>query len=221
MNIPLFTPLATLLVTATLGLAPVGAQDGPPPDDMLPLPPLPQLDNPGTPAATSGSGSNQPAATRQPLPPLPGGPGSPDSAAFRQRMNERIKTALKASDEEWAVIEPLLEKVMEKQREVMMSRIGGIFGGERRGGGRPGGPEGNNASPVGRPPRAANQPEIEALKSALQNDSISNEEIKAKLEAVRAARKKANAELEAASEDLRKVLSLRQEALLIMMGILQ
>ncbi len=235
MNIPRFTPLAAALVTATLGLAPVGAQDGPPPDDLQPQP---QFENPGLPAAPGGSssttsttsGSSQfGTALQNPPPPPggprgpggPGGPGGPDSAAFRQRMNERLKTALKASDEEWAVIQPLLEKVMEKQREVMMSRMGGLFGGDRRGGGnRPGGPEQNNATNTNRPPRV-NQPEIEALKNALQNDSTPNDQIKAKLEAVRAARKKATAELEAASEDLRKVLSLRQEALLVMMGILQ
>jgi len=44
---------------------------------------------------------------------------------------------------------------------------------------------------------------------------------KAKLEAVRAAHKKAAAELEQAREDLRKVLTLRQEAALVMVGILE
>jgi hypothetical protein len=44
--------------------------------------------------------------------------------------------------------------------------------------------------------------------------------LKAKLTAVREARKKSAADLEAARADLAKVLSVRQEAVLVSMGVL-
>ena len=160
-----------------------------------------------------------------PPPPAPG--GGNDREAFRQRMNERLKSALKVSDDEWSIIQPLLEKVQQKQRQVMSSRTAGMFGGERRAN-RPQDANNNgNNNPNATNPNA-NRPrperpsvaEIEALKTTVENESSSSDEIKAKLEAVRALRKKAEAELEASSEELRKVLTLRQEAVLVMMGIL-
>ena len=57
---------------------------------------------------------------------------------FRQRMNERLKASLKVTDDEWAAIQPLIEKVQAKQRDAM----GGRFGGFGRGPGGPGGPGG-------------------------------------------------------------------------------
>ena len=43
-------------------------------------------------------------------------------------MNEFIKTALKATDDEWAVIQPLLEKVQTLERDSMMGRVGAFAG---------------------------------------------------------------------------------------------
>ncbi len=83
---------------------------------------------------------------------------------FRQQMNERIKTQLKASDDEWAVIQPLLEKVQTKMREGMESRFRGMGGmggpggprrdGANRGGGQ-GGNGGNTATPTVPTPTAS------------------------------------------------------------------
>jgi hypothetical protein len=142
---------------------------------------------------------------------------------FRQRMNERLKTSLKATDEEWAVIQPLIEKVQTKQRDTMGSRFGG-FG---RGGG-PGGP-GGQPSAQGGADRGGDRggdrnrggsPESQALRTTLENESASADDIKAKLTALRDSRKKSAADLEAAREELKKVLSVRQEATLVAMGIL-
>jgi len=146
---------------------------------------------------------------------------------FRQRMNERLKAALKVSDEEWSVIQPLLEKVQTKMRESMMGRFGGMMGGGRRAWGRGQGQENNgqpnNNGSQDRPnrPERPRMPELEALQTALESDTTAPEEIKTKLQALRDARKKATAELEQAQEDLRKVLTQRQEATLVMMGMLQ
>jgi len=178
-----------------------------------------------TPAATpSTTGSSVAAA-------------SPDRASrmaeFRQRMDDRLKTALKATDDEWTVIQPLLDKVNEAQMATMAGRFGGMrrmFGGGR--GGRNGGNGGT--APGGSPaasPAADNggnrgfrggqsSPEAEALQTALDSDGTSTDDIKAKLQALRDTRKKAEANLEEARENLKKVLTLRQEATLVEMGLL-
>jgi len=160
-----------------------------------------------TPSATPA-----PAASATPAANSPSDPARPPGdrmEQFRQRMNEFLKTSLKVSDEEWAVILPLLEKVQSKQREALTGRFSALGGGRR--GGQPG---------ANRPERPAS-PETDALKAALESESTSPADIKAKLEAVRAARKKAEAELDQAREELRKVLTQRQEATLVMVGILE
>jgi len=158
-----------------------------------------------TPAPSATPAANSPADPARP-------PGD-RMEQFRQRMNEFLKTSLKVSDEEWAVILPLLEKVQSKQREALTGRFSALGGG-RRGGDRGGQPGAN------RPDRPVSA-ETDALKAALESESTSPADIKAKLEAVRAARKKAEAELDQAREDLRKVLTQRQEATLVMVGILE
>lgn len=169
------------------------------------------------PAACSLAQDPAPSPTATPAANTPAEPARPPAdriEQFRQRMNDFLKTSLKVSDEEWSVILPLLEKVQSKQRETLTGRFGAMGGGTRRGGDRGGQPAPN------RPERPAN-PETDALKAALESESTAPAEIKAKLEAVRAARKKATVELEEAREELRKVLTQRQEATLVMVGILE
>jgi hypothetical protein len=159
--------------------------------------------------------------------------GGFNTEEFRKRMNDRLKEALKATDEEWAVLQPLIEKVQTKQRETMTSRFGGMFGGRGPGGGggggggggdRGAGAGGNTGGGAGgggdRGGDRGGSPESQALRTALESDSTSAEDLKAKLTAVREARKKSAAELEAARTDLAKVLSVRQEAVLVSMGVL-
>jgi Spy/CpxP family protein refolding chaperone len=219
MNIRPFTTTATVFAAALLLHAPlVSAQDDAPP------PPPPEA-APGAPGAPGGPGGDQNGGDRR--------------EQFRQRMNERLKTSLKATDDEWSVIQPLLEKVQDKQREVMAGRFGGAGGpggpgggGRRNGGGNNGGNNGGadaNARPAGGgggdQRRAGRGPtgtaESQALRSALETDGTSTTDIKAKLEALRASRKQAATEMAAAREDLKKVLNLRQEAIFVLAGILE
>lgn len=169
-----------------------------------------------TPRLTAQDATPAPSASAAPTDssPAPGG-GRPGGADFRQRMNERLKAALKATDEEWTVIQPLLEKVQTAQRDSLMGRFGGAFGGGRRGGGPGGGDQ-----PPGNRPNRPSTPEANALRTALESDGTSAEEIKARLQALRDARKKAAGDLEQARQDLKKVLTLRQEAALVQMGLL-
>ena len=176
-----------------------------------------------------------PAGTPSVAAPAPAAPANPGDQ-FRQRINDRLKTALKASDDEWSVIQPLLEKVEEKQREVLTNRFGGLMRGGPGGEGRrrPPAENGGNAAQAttagqgegnrparregGRPPSSA---EATALEGALQDDNTNVNDIKTKLAALRAERAKANADLASARTDLQKVLNMRQEAVLVLAGLLE
>jgi hypothetical protein len=145
---------------------------------------------------------------------------------FRARMEERLKTSLKVSDDEWKVLQPLIEKVGEKQRDAMSGRFGGFGGGGRGpgGGGAGGGGAtaqsgGGGGDRAGRGNRGGSE-ESQALRTALESETTPADEIKAKLTAVREQRKKAAAELAAARAELQKVVTVRQEAVLVSMGLL-
>ena len=168
-------------------------------------------------------------------------PGNPED--FRARMAERLKTQLKASDDEWTVIAPLLEKTAEKLAATRGGGFGGPGGpggggyggnrGQRRGGDNNGGnqpaasPADNNQGGGNRGQRReggggprGGTPETQALRATLDDDNSTVNDVKAKLQAVRDQRKQAATELSQAREELRKVLNMRQEAALVMDGIL-
>ena len=123
------------------------------------------------------------------------------------RLRERLEIT---DDEEWKVVSERLNKVME------LRRTGGGFGGF---GGR--GPQGGNADTNGgnRGGRGASTPEMAALQSAVR-DNLPEAEIKSRLERLREVRKENDAKLVKAQEELRAVLSLKQEANAVMFGLL-
>ncbi len=147
----------------------------------------------------------------------PGGPGGFDPEQMRARMMERYRDALEIkNDDEWKVIQPLIQKVSDARR-AMGGGFGG-FGGPGRGGRRgPGGDTGGDrrGGMFGEP-----NPEAEALQKSIEAKA-SAEELKAKLAKYRESQKAKQAALTAAQEELRKVLTLRQEASSVMMGLLQ
>ena len=152
--------------------------------------------------------------TAQDKPPTPGQRGGFNMEELRKRMDGMLKDSLKATEDEWTILQPLVEKVQSRQREEMTSRFAGLVGnlfGGRGGSGGPGGLGGDRGS----------SPESQALRTALESSSVSPEELNAKLAALRESRKKAAAEMEAARAELRKVVSVRQEAVLVSMGILE
>lgn len=148
-----------------------------------------------------------------------------DPAQFRQDFLDRTHDQLEiTNDVEWKAIEPLVSKVMDAQRDVMGMRMGGMFGGGR--GGRRGG-ENNNANGGGdqQRPRRNNmfgEPSatVTALRKAI-DDKAPAAEIKTKLAAVRAETKAKEAKLDAAQEELRGVLTSRQEAIAVANGLLK
>lgn len=143
------------------------------------------------------------------------GGGRGDPQQWRQRFMDRIKENLQASDEEWKVLQPRLDKVMTLSRE---ARGSGGRGGRGARGGRRGGATGT--AEAAEPPKSETQKAVEALQKALENKAAAAEEIKAKLTAVREAREKAKQELAKAKDALRQLVTQRQEAQLVLMGYL-
>jgi len=147
--------------------------------------------------------------------------GRPDfnSDEFRQRMMDGIKDRLEIKDDaEWKAVQPLVQKVMDTQRAVMADRARGMMGGRTRGGDRGG--DDNNRSDRGRGGFFGTpSPESETLQKAIESKASASE-LKAALAKFVEARKQKQAELEKAQAELRKVLSVRQEAIATSSGLL-
>jgi hypothetical protein len=134
-----------------------------------------------------------------------------DPAAMRDRITKAIREALGVTkDDDWAVIEPRLTKVTELQRAANANAFQ-VF---RALDGTGDDSEGRRRS-FGAPMSA----ETSALIAALRNQAP-DAEIQARLAQLREARKQASAQLAQAQEDLRAVLSVRQEAIVVAAGLL-
>ena len=147
------------------------------------------------------------------------GRGNFDPEQMRVRMMERYREAFEVKDDaEWKLLEGRITKVTDARREMGGGRgFGGPGGpGGRRGGGD-GGDQGGDRrrSFFGEP-----SPEAEALQKAIEAKA-SNDEIKTKLAKYRESQKTRQANLEKAQAELRQVLSVKQEANAVLMGLLQ
>ena len=141
--------------------------------------------------------------------------------ASPQDMQARMLNVLRermgvTNDDEWAVISERLAKVTEARR----AAAGGpgaamMFAGRGPGGdsGR-GGDRGSSTRS-----RTGGGTEVAALTAAVQ-DKLPDAEIKSRLDRVRELRKQNEAALAKAQEDLRAVLSVRQEAIAVLAGLL-
>lgn len=154
-----------------------------------------------------------------------GGRGGPPDAAqiqqWQQQRMERYKTELEITDDaEWKAIQPLIQKVTDARMAMAaysgFGRGGMMFGRGR--GGPDGGPgdRGSRGGSAGFGGGTAN-PEVEALNKAIEGKA-SNSEMKAAITKYQEARKAKMAALEKAQADLRKVLSVRQEAVATLNG---
>lgn len=156
---------------------------------------------------------------------MQGGPGGRqfEPAQMRQMMEKRMQEMLGATEQEWKVLGPRVMKVEELNRQTGGRGRGGMmmFGGMGRRG--PGGPGGNRPGDrPGAPDRALTAAEKvqEELQTLLDNTSTTPEQIKQALTKFRAAKEKAKQDLAKAQQDLRQVLTIRQEAQLVVMGLL-
>ena len=140
-----------------------------------------------------------------------------DPERLRQMMEQRMREQLGATEQEWKVLGPCVMKVSELRRELSGFGRGGMFFGGRRGpqgdrpGGRPGAPE-------------REQTELEKaseqLRTLLEDASATPPDIKKQLTLVRAIREKTRQKLAAEQQKLLKMVTVRQEGQLLLMGML-
>jgi len=165
----------------------------------------------------------------------PGGPGAPgapggrpgrgnwDPEQMRQRMMERVREQLAVKDDaEWSVIESRIKKISDS-RFGMGRGMGGPGGPGGPGGqGAPGGQggQGGQGGRQGRGGFGQANPDAEVLQSALDSGA-SADDIKVKLTAYRAAAKVKEVQLEKAQDELRQLLSVKQEARAVLLGLLK
>ena len=139
-----------------------------------------------------------------------------------QDMQARMLAGLRerfevTDDEEWKLISERLTKVMELRRNTASSTFGGMGAFSGRGGPQGGGGDGGRSR--GGPTRPGGNTELTALTTAVR-DKLPDAEIKSRLDRVREVRKENEAKLAKAQEELRAVLSVRQEAFAVVAGLL-
>ncbi|HTY87909.1 MAG TPA: hypothetical protein VMB80_10630 [Candidatus Acidoferrum sp.] len=147
-----------------------------------------------------------------------GGGNPPDPAQMQQRILDNIKDDFGyTNDTEWNAVKPLFQKVMDARRDVGFG--GGGMGRMFRNRDRNNGDQGGNNRPrggfFGQP-----SPEGEALQKAI-DDNAPAAQIKAALAKYEASQKAKRAKLIEAQENLRKVLTTKQEAQATLLGLLE
>ncbi len=113
-----------------------------------------------------------------------------------QRAIEDFKERLGISDKEWPVVKPRIEKVYNLMHPLPQMRMGD----ER--------------------PKSELEQRSSELRELLRKEGVAMDQIKARLAALRAAKQKAAQELATAKQDLRQLMTLPQEAELVLSGLL-
>jgi hypothetical protein len=136
--------------------------------------------------------------------------------AMQMAYLKDLQEPLGATDDEFTVIQPLLEKVVEAQNEASggtarFRRFAASFGGQRN----------NNipAAPTNQPVSPVDQA-TQDLQTAIDDPNVNSDVIKTRLDTLRQAKSKASQDLTVARDALRAVLTVRQEAVLVDRGIL-
>ena len=138
------------------------------------------------------------------------GRGGFDRGQMQERMMGMLKDRMGATDKEWTVVKPRLEKVMELSQNGRNNGMRSMFGRGRRGG-----------REEAQTPTEPIQIASDALQKTLDKEAPSAAEIKAKLAALRGAREKNKQQLVIAQQKLKEVLTVKQEAMLVMTGMLE
>ncbi len=137
-------------------------------------------------------------------------PGRGGRGQGRERTLNNIKEQMGVSEDQWNALAPKVQKILELQRDLRpaMGRSGGPGGA--------GGPGGGDANQSMTPVALAQRD----LRTALESKDTPAADIAKKLTAYRAARDKARTDLQAAQKDLKGQVKDRQEAVLVVFGLL-
>jgi hypothetical protein len=140
--------------------------------------------------------------------------GNVDPAQFPQRLTERYRERLEITDDsEWKALQPRIQKVVEARMALEAGRRGALDRGNRPAAER------TSSDPPERRAAAPVDPGAEALQKAIDNKA-SVAELKAAAARYLASRNVLQADLEKAQEDLRGVLTQRQESIAMLSGLL-
>jgi hypothetical protein len=167
-----------------------------------------------------------------------GGPGgfTTDPAAQMQAILARIQTALQLQDgDEWTILSAKIQKVLEDQQKLASGAPNplstrGTYTGGRGGGGFGGGPGGapGGAVPATEPdatnPLAVAREELSKAVTITPNAPapvVADVDLKKKMTAIRDSRKKLEDQLKADQAALQKLVTIRQEAVLLNLGVLE
>lgn len=146
-----------------------------------------------------------------------GGRGTFNPEEMQARMMSGLRDRMGiTNDEEWGLISQRITAVSEARR----AAGGGIGGFGGRGGPPPGGGDRGGRGPGGPGGRGgSSNPEMAALQQAIA-DNMPEAEIKSRLERMREARRNSETKVAKAQEELRAVLTVKQEAVAVMFGLL-
>ncbi|MGA2229637.1 MAG: hypothetical protein ABSH22_01815 [Tepidisphaeraceae bacterium] len=175
----------------------------------------------------------------------------PDPAQIQQFMQQRqqnmldnLKAQLGSTDDEFAVLQPYIQSIIDLQTSSTVSRFIGQMNrfaqqnnnAQNGANGQNGNNNNNNAPPAGPPPGFAQamlsainggkppnelQTAAVALQAVIDNPDASPEEFAGRLAAYRAAKTRAEAKMTAAEDQLRQLLTQRQEAIMVLQGYLE
>lgn len=160
-----------------------------------------------------------------------------DQEQMQQMMAQRYQELLGMSDEEWAVIGPYVLKVAtlsqststrSSSMRMMMGSRSSSSSSRRQDSQDQGGAstQGQDQSTsqgqrTRTSTRGSQDENLQALETLLEDENATSDEIKAKLSVLRKAREKSKQELAVAQRELREFLTLRQEAILVVQGLLE
>jgi hypothetical protein len=166
---------------------------------------------------------------------------------FRKQAEDRLKVLLECNDDEYAVLKPRIEKLQQVQSASDSRRVGygmlmgGAANATWRNRGTTAG-DGQKADPAAKPADDAAKPaaqpagrwspfgnqadtpaytKAKELQAALESKEATPDTVKTRLAELRAAKQQAKQEVTRSQEELRQLCSVRQEALLVMLGILE
>jgi Spy/CpxP family protein refolding chaperone len=143
---------------------------------------------------------------------------------MRKEQSERMREDLQLSEEEYGALQPMIERVQQLARESLVA--GRSFFGDRGRGGPGGGPGGGRGfNPFGDEDSMSPQGKLlteasEALRETLENQDATSDEIKGRLASLRQARVAMQDALREAREELRGYVTPKQEATLVLQGLL-
>jgi len=166
---------------------------------------------PATPPAGGGNNNNQNGGGRQRGGGGAGGNFNPQQ--FQQQRMDRLKTALGVNDDEWKALEPKVTAVDTARRASFAGGGGGGFG--RRG---QGGQNGQTPDPATMTDLQKKQADLRKL---LDDPNADAKAIQEALKAYRDERAKNTDALKKAQSDLKELLTAKQEAIMVLQGMLE